>query len=72
MASSALNKTVGDNYNTPCPHCGKINHDISQGVNVARNKFTTFTKQCFYCKKPIRYHARYEIKIEAYTNTPIE
>ena len=57
--------TRGDHYGCECPHCGKNNSYVCQGVTVVFNKITYFQKECFYCKQVIYYEARYEISIKA-------
>lgn len=58
-------ETKGDHYNIACPHCGKNNHHVSDGVVVTCGQITRFTKLCFNCKKTIYYAARHEIMVTA-------
>ncbi len=57
----AYNETCGTHTNTACPHCGKNNHYVSDGVNVVCGKITSFKKPCFHCEQTIYYRASHEI-----------
>lgn len=55
----------GDNYNIACPHCGKINHYVDDGVKVEFGKIAIFKKVCNYCQKIVYYRAEYKLEITA-------
>jgi hypothetical protein len=59
-------KTTGDSYNCPCPYpdCQKINHYIVRFA-FGKEQFIDFERLCIHCKRPILYHASYEIKVTA-------
>jgi hypothetical protein len=61
-------ETHGTHDSTPCPHCGRGNGNISQGINVVCGSVIHFVKSCSYCGKTIYYRARHEITIVASTH----
>lgn len=60
----------GDRYNCECPHCKKVNHNITQGITVTFGKVISFQKRCLYCNEIIHYRASYEIRVDASTEDP--
>ncbi len=62
----AKTETRGDHYNCKCPHCGKNNHHVSDGIHVVCGEITGFQKACTHCRETIYYHARHEIMVTAY------
>jgi hypothetical protein len=63
---------VGDHYNCVCPHCGKCNNYITQGVELTLGTIKTFSKDCHYCKREVFYRAEYVIQVTASTEHPID
>ena len=61
----------GTHTNCECPHCGKNNVYVCQGVIVEFGKVKCFSKPCFYCKKMIYYQANYEIAVVAEKTDPL-
>jgi C4-type Zn-finger protein len=57
--------TRGDHYNINCPYCSKKNTYASQGVSVPFRSVVYFTKECYHCKKNIKYRASWEIALQA-------
>lgn len=66
-----MKKCSGDHYNISCPHCGKINHFITQCTLFAFSRVTCFEKPCAHCRKTIYCHARYEIIVDAFSENPV-
>ncbi|OJI09150.1 MAG: hypothetical protein COV08_01830 [Candidatus Vogelbacteria bacterium CG10_big_fil_rev_8_21_14_0_10_49_38] len=61
-----FSETHGDHYNIACPHCGKINHRVTEGVIVKCRMIKRFQKPCVHCGREIFYHARHEIRVTAF------
>lgn len=68
---ASYSQTKGDHYNTNCPHCGKNNSYVTQGVAVICGEVKRFQKSCFYCRQTIFYHASHEIMVTAYAVDPL-
>lgn len=62
---------VGDYHNVECPHCGKINHEVSRGIEVEFQKVIMFSKPCYHCGKTVYYEASWEIRIVAEKFSPM-
>jgi len=58
-------RCIGDNDNVRCPHCGKLNHDVCEGVPTDGNNTELFCKKCYHCKKMVYYRLRYVPEISA-------
>lgn len=62
---------VGDHYNCDCPHCGKCNHYITQGITLSLGRIKIFSKPCTHCKQEVFYLGQYVIQVTASTEHPI-
>lgn len=62
--------TTGDNYNIACPWCGKVLHNAAIGHVVQQGMVSQWRAQCRECDLPIRFSARWELKITAEEITP--
>lgn len=63
--------TNGSAHNCECPHCGKNNTYVCQGIEVVFRKPKHFQQTCFHCKKLIFYCAHWEIMVQAEKTNPL-
>lgn len=64
---STPRETSGNHYNIQCPHCQRLNHYVTHGVEVQFRTIKTFTRSCFHCGKEIYYKAEWELAVAAST-----
>jgi len=60
--------TKGDNYNVPCPHCGRLLHYVCKGEAAEFKKtMKVFSKPCDHCKKVVHFEGNWELIVRAGT-----
>lgn len=61
-------RTIGDNHNLVCPHCGANNSYVCQGIKVTFRKVALFRVPCRQCAKIMHCQASYRIQVIADAN----